>query len=119
MPSACSSRTVVAILSVQNYVIFGVGRLSCEGNVSCKSTAVRSERRHSAHLRFELAVRFAAFERKSNCLRDMWFIFDSALATRMDSTRNCQVLMRNSRKARNCFQSSRTGAARARIESVM
>ncbi|CAE7422041.1 CACNA1H [Symbiodinium sp. CCMP2456] len=32
---------------------------------------------------FELAVRFAAFERKRNCLRDMWFIFDSALVILM------------------------------------
>eukprot|EP00439_Symbiodinium_sp_Y106_P063379 s1557_g9.t2 len=32
---------------------------------------------------FELAVRFAAFERKRNCLRDMWFIFDSTLVILM------------------------------------
>ncbi|CAE7191499.1 CACNA1H [Symbiodinium sp. KB8] len=32
---------------------------------------------------FELAVRFAAFERKRNCLRDMWFIFDTTLVILM------------------------------------
>ncbi|CAJ1404144.1 unnamed protein product [Effrenium voratum] len=29
---------------------------------------------------FELAVRFAAFESKRNCIKDMWFVFDSVLA---------------------------------------
>lgn len=32
---------------------------------------------------FELAVRFAAFESKRNCLRDVWFIFDAVLVAMM------------------------------------
>lgn len=35
-------------------------------------------------LRFELAVRFMAFESKRDCLRDAWFIFDSVLAPRLE-----------------------------------
>lgn len=32
---------------------------------------------------FELAVRFAAFQKKRNCLRDVWFVFDSVLVAMM------------------------------------
>eukprot|EP00930_Biecheleria_cincta_P055626 TRINITY_DN41931_c0_g1_i1.p1 TRINITY_DN41931_c0_g1~~TRINITY_DN41931_c0_g1_i1.p1 ORF type:complete len:613 (-),score=104.03 TRINITY_DN41931_c0_g1_i1:229-2022(-) len=32
---------------------------------------------------FELAIRFAAFRYKSNCLRDTWFVFDSFLVALM------------------------------------
>lgn len=32
---------------------------------------------------FELSVRFVAFARKKNCLKDMWFMFDTCLVTLM------------------------------------
>lgn len=32
---------------------------------------------------FELVIRFAAFEKKCNCLKDAWFVFDLALVVMM------------------------------------
>jgi hypothetical protein len=34
-----------------------------------------------AYFLFELIIRFAAFKKKSSCLRDGWFVFDSTLVT--------------------------------------
>jgi len=36
-----------------------------------------------AYFTFELVTRFASFEKKTNCMRDLWFIFDTLLVVMM------------------------------------
>jgi len=44
---------------------------------------VTAENAFCLYFVFELLVRFAAFDQKHNCLRDAWFVFDSALVVTM------------------------------------
>lgn len=76
--------TTLVVISV-NAVWIGID-IDCnpaESLVNAKLTFIIAENFFCFYFSYEVATRFLAFERKRNCLKDAWFVFDSLLVSAM------------------------------------